>query len=144
MSSSSFIHLYTASQTRVPSNIRWGCCTMQNVKGRRCVCVCAQALCCAMLSPSHVPLFATPWAAAHQASLSLEILQARLLEWVAMPSPRGNSQPRDQTHVSYVSCTGRQVLYHKRHLGSPKSPSEGHNVSHSPHMSDCRNAIFME
>ena len=25
---------------------------------------------------------------------------------------RGSSQPRDWTHGSYVSCTGRQVLYH--------------------------------
>ena len=28
------------------------------------------------------------------------ILQARILEWVAMPSSRGSSQPRDQTRVS--------------------------------------------
>ena len=28
------------------------------------------------------------------------ILQARILEWVAMPSSRGSSQPRDQTEVS--------------------------------------------
>ena len=40
------------------------------------------------------------------------ILQARILEWVAMPSSRGSSQPRDRTHVSYVSCNSRQVLYH--------------------------------
>ena len=39
------------------------------------------------------------------------ILQARILEWVAMPTSRGPSQPRDQTHVSYVFCIGRQVLY---------------------------------
>ena len=32
------------------------------------------------------------------------ILQARILEWVAMPSSRGSSRPRDQTHVSCVSC----------------------------------------
>ena len=44
-------------------------------------------------------------------------LQARILEWVAMPSCRGSSQPRDWTHVSYISCTGRWVLYH--HLGCP-------------------------
>ena len=30
------------------------------------------------------------------------ILQVRILEWVAMPFSRGSSQPRDQTHVSYV------------------------------------------
>ena len=35
------------------------------------------------------------------------IVQARILEWVAVPSSRGSSRPRDQTHVSYVSCTGR-------------------------------------
>ena len=32
------------------------------------------------------------------------ILQARILEWVAMPSSRGSSQPRDGTHVSCGSC----------------------------------------
>ena len=36
-----------------------------------------------------------------------------------MPSPRGSFQPRDQTHISCVSCMGRLVLYHYRHLGSP-------------------------
>ena len=40
------------------------------------------------------------------------ILQARILEWVAMPSSRGSSRPRDWTHVSHVSCIGRQVLFH--------------------------------
>ena len=46
------------------------------------------------------------------------ILQARILEWVAIPSSRGSSQPRDQTQVSYVSCTGKRILYHQHHLGS--------------------------
>ena len=40
------------------------------------------------------------------------ILQAKILEWVAMSSSRGSSQPWDQTLVSYVSCVGRLVLYH--------------------------------
>ena len=39
------------------------------------------------------------------------ILQARMLEWVAVPSSRGSSRPRERTHVSYVTCIGRQVLY---------------------------------
>ena len=30
------------------------------------------------------------------------ILQARILEWVAMSSSRGSSQPRDQTRVSSI------------------------------------------
>ena len=33
------------------------------------------------------------------------ILQTRILEWVAIPSSRGSSRPRDWTHVSCVSCT---------------------------------------
>ena len=40
------------------------------------------------------------------------ILQARILEWVAMPSSMGSSQPRDWTCISYVSCISRRVLYH--------------------------------
>ena len=47
------------------------------------------------------------------------ILQARILEWVAIPFSKGSSQSRDQTCVCYVSCIGRRVLYHYCHLGSP-------------------------
>ena len=36
------------------------------------------------------------------------ILQARVLEWVAMPSSRGSSQPRDWTQVS---CIGRSGFF---------------------------------
>ena len=38
-----------------------------------------------------------------------EILQARILGWVAMPFSRGSSWLRDQTHVA---CICRWVLYH--------------------------------
>ena len=31
------------------------------------------------------------------------IIQARILEWVAMPSSRGSSQPRDQTQLSCIA-----------------------------------------
>ena len=31
------------------------------------------------------------------------ILQARILEWVAIPFSRGSSQPRDWTQVSYIA-----------------------------------------
>ena len=44
---------------------------------------------------SCVRLFVTSWTVAFQALLSMGILQARILEWVAMPSSRGSSQPRD-------------------------------------------------
>ena len=39
------------------------------------------------------------------------ILQARILEWVAMPTSRGSSQSRDQSYATYVSCIGRWILY---------------------------------
>ena len=35
-------------------------------------------------------------------------LQARILQWIAVPSSRGSSQPRNRTHISGISCiTGR-------------------------------------
>ena len=45
------------------------------------------------------------------------ILQVRRLEWGAVSSSEGSSQPRDGTCISHVSCFGRQVLYHWGHLG---------------------------
>ena len=30
------------------------------------------------------------------------VLQARILEWVAVPFSRGSSQPRDQTQFSHI------------------------------------------
>ena len=47
------------------------------------------------------------------------ILWARTLEWVAVPSSRGSSRPRDQTHVSYVSCIGRRVSLPTETLRKP-------------------------
>ena len=46
------------------------------------------------------------------------ILQARILEWVAIPFSRGSSQPRDQTQVScisgrfFTSWATREALYY--------------------------------
>ena len=64
------------------------------------------------------------------------ILQARILEWVAVPSSRESSWPRDGTHVFYISCIWRWLLCHWRHLKSPflacvllisqRGPSGGH------------------
>ena len=47
------------------------------------------------------------------------ILQARILEWVPMPSSRGSSQPQG-SNQSHVSCIGRWVLYHQHHLSLEK------------------------
>ena len=41
-----------------------------------------------------------------------DIFQARILEWVAMPFPRGSSWLWDGSPISYVSCFDRWVLHH--------------------------------
>ena len=61
---------------------------------------------------SHVQLFVTPWTVPHQASLSIGIFQARILECVAISFSKGSSWPRDQTCVFCTSCIGRWILYH--------------------------------
>ena len=62
-------------------------------------------ICACLLSCfSCAQLFVTPRAVARQAPLSVEILQARILEWVVMASSRGSSQPREQTFISCCSC----------------------------------------
>jgi len=58
---------------------------------------------CAVLSRSVTSDSATPWTVAHQAPLPMRILQARILEWVAMPSSTGSLQPRDWTQVSCIA-----------------------------------------
>jgi len=67
---------------------------------------------------SRVPFFSTYWTAALQASHG--ILQARVLERVAISSSRGSSRPRVLTRVSCVSCIGRKILLPLNHLRSPK------------------------
>ena len=54
---------------------------------------------------SHFSLCATLWTVARQVppvSSVHGILQARILDWIAMPSSRGSFQPRDRTHISCV------------------------------------------
>ena len=48
-------------------------------------------LMCMLSHFSPVPLFVTPRTVARQAPLSMGILQARTLEWLAMSSSRGSS-----------------------------------------------------
>ena len=55
------------------------------------VCVCLGTQLCRTLCD--------PWTVAHQAPVSMGILQARTLEWIDVYSFRGSSQPRDWAHV---------------------------------------------
>jgi len=48
------------------------------------------------------------------------ILQARLLEWVAMPSSRDLPDPEIEPKPHYGSCTGRQETAPQ---GKPHKPS---------------------
>ena len=67
---------------------------------------------CAVLS--RVWLFATLWTVAHQALPSMGILQARILQWIAMPYSKPSSQPRDRTPAL------QKILYLLSHQGSPR------------------------
>ena len=67
--------------------------------------VCAQSL-------SRVPTLCNPMGWSPPGSSVHEILQARVLEWVAMSSPRGSSRPRDRTQVSVCLLHCRWILYH--------------------------------
>ena len=73
---------------------------------------------------SHVQLFCDLPDCSPRGSSVHGTLQARILEWVAISSSRGSSRPRDQTHISWVSCTGRQILYLLSHLGSPLNTTQ--------------------
>ena len=59
---------------------------------------------CMLSCFSHVQLCVTLWIVAPQAPLSMGILQARILEWIAMPSSKGIfSTQESNSHVS-LSC----------------------------------------
>ena len=70
-----------------------------------CACICAQLLqsCLTLCNPMDC---SPPGSSVHG------ILLARILEWVAMPSSRGPSQPKDWTHISCVSCIAGRFLTH--------------------------------
>ena len=92
----------------------------------------AESLCCSpemvtalfvssmcMLSRfSHVQLFVTPWTTVHQAPLcpwnspgkNTGVGCHALLQGIF--STQISKNPGNQTHVSYISCIGRQVHYH--------------------------------
>ena len=97
-----------------------------------CVCVCARTQSCLSLwlhdcSPLD--------------SSVLRIFQAKILQWVDIPSSKEHSQFRDWTHVSFASCIGRHILYHwaiweshrrRGHLSFPRCaelPADSQNAA---------------
>ena len=74
--------------------------------GKACPCmrVCQVAQSC--------PTFCNPMDWSPPGTSVPRILQARILKWVAVPSSRGSSSPRDWTHIFTSPALGRQILYH--------------------------------
>ena len=98
-------HLWRSYKSRTPEYPGWRMCPSS------------------VLSPfSWVQILCDPMDCSPPGSSVHGILQARILEWVAMPSSRGSSRPRDWTWVSSVSSTGRRILYHSHHLGASVIP----------------------
>ena len=58
---------------------------------------------------SHVRLFATIWPVALHAPLSMGFFRPEYWNGI---SSKGSSWPRDLTHVSWVFCVDRWILYH--------------------------------
>ena len=99
--------MWRLSFTGSPSHLKWGCI----LKWR---------------PPQELHSFCLKWVKVSQSCPTLfdpmdytvhGILQARILEWVALPFAKGSSQPRDQTQVSRIAG---QILYQLSHQGSPR------------------------
>ena len=79
------------------------CTHKKNLAGKRAEnvkCLVESHVLCSMLSHSVMSDSANTRTVACQAPRSMGILQARILEWVAMPSSRGSFQWRGHTQVS--------------------------------------------
>ena len=68
-----------------------------------CVCVC-------VLVTQSFPTLCNPMDSNPLGSYVRGILQARILEWVAISYSRSSSECRDQTSVSCVSCVADSLL----------------------------------
>ena len=71
-------------------------CNLHHSTMRSKACVCAKSL-------QSCPTLCDPMNCSPPGSSVHGILQARILEWVAMPSSRGFSRHRDQTQVSHIA-----------------------------------------
>ena len=87
---------------------------------------------------SHVWLFCNHMNCSLSGSSVHRIFQARILEWVAISYSRGSFQLRDRTCVSWVSCIGRQILYHC----TPGKHSWTNKYNHFPGLSSSTRVIL--
>ena len=70
-----------------------------------------RSLCVCMCVLSHVRLCG-PVDCSPPGSSVRGIFQAKILEWVAISSSRGSSQPRTKPTPHVIFCIGKQILYH--------------------------------
>ena len=80
-----------------------------------------------MLSAQVCPTLWDPMDCSPLGSSVRGISQARILQWVAISSSRGSSEPRDGNQVS---CIGRQILYplsHQKSLEERLHGTDGSN-----------------
>ena len=89
------------------SSVPWaGGAGVLNLVGSTCYCV---HVCSVTQS---YPALCDPMDCSPAGSSVHGIFQARIVEWVAISSPRRSSPPRDQTRVSCVSCLSWWILHH--------------------------------
>ena len=84
---------FNGQRSLAGSNL-WGCKESNTTEQLTCVCVLGHF--------SYEWLFATLWDCSPPGSSVQGILQARILEWVAISFSRGSSRPRDWTWVSRI------------------------------------------
>ena len=99
------------SITHVNDNLAWDrtvillelCSSSQRWARKRFLSCCSVVQCC--------PTLCHPMDCSPPISSVPGILQARILEWVAISFSRESSRARDRTLIFYVSCFGRWILY---------------------------------
>ena len=98
--------LHGLQHTKLPCpSLSPGICSDSCPLSQWCVRSMCCVLCCAQ-SPQSCPTLCDPVDCSPPGYSVHGISQARILEWVVVPSFRRSSQPRDWTPVSYLSRTG--------------------------------------
>ena len=94
----------------------------KNKFSTKCMSSCINTLSVCLSAQSCLTLY-TPMNYSLPGSSVHGILQARILEGIVDSSSKQSPQSRDRSHVSYVSCIGRQNLYH---TGGQSAKSQSH------------------
>ena len=101
--------------------------------------------CAYMLSYfSHVRLFATPWTVARQAPLSIGFSRQEYWSGVPCPPPGNLPDPGIKPASFYVSCIGREVLYHLVPPGKcPLLPTKKNHTQTEKHTNAAANLYIL-